>query len=918
MTLFNGTALNTTGPDTLISCNYINASFEEFCGDIRSKTGVVIYHRTDWTRQLVVSFKADNVSVLDAVRTVLSGTEFQVSVWNGNLVLLKKTQLISGLPEFEKSVVYEAIQQTAEGMTEAEERYLKGRQTGALETIQVGDSENARHTKAGDKVKILGRIIEEETGEPVIGAIMYVEETATGTISDQDGFLSMVLKPGKYTARFEFIGYEKINCILEVLSAASFTVEMKKVVIPIEEVIIFGDRQVNVVSRDPGLEKISSKTIKEIPTLLGERDILKASEMLPGIVSIGEGSSGLNVRGGSSDQNAFYINKIPVFNTSHLFGFFPAFNADIIKDFSIYKGHVPAQYGGRLSSVFNIITRQGNRKRLMMHGSVNPVTAALTLEGPILKEKSSVLLSGRSSYSDWILKRINDPLIRTSTASFNDLALSLNYDFKKMQVSLFGFKSYDDFQLSDITRYRYANTGASLNLRYNFSATIQGDLTFIGARYDFETVDQQEMSVAYKHNYQIDHYETRIDLNHILFNTNSLEYGASFILSKLDRGRVLPYSTESIRNPVDLGREQGMETSLYISDMYDVLSWLNANVGLRYTLYAPLGPKTVYTYIPGSPKDPRYLEDSILFTNNEPIRWYSSPEIRATINVKTDAEGSVKLAFNQMHQNIFMLNNTITVAPNTQWKLADYYLAPARSNQVSLGVFRNFSKAGWETSLECFYKHANKYPDFKDGVDFLDGTATESQILQGAQKSYGIEFFAKKSGRKISGWLSYTYSRSIVRINGGEAWNSINGGKGYPANYDIPHALNTMINYRFNRRLNISSVFAYQTGRPITYPLSVYYINDIPYTDYSSRNKFNIPDYFRMDLSATIEGSLRKNKLLHSSLVISVYNVTGRHNPYSVYFRTEEGKINSYKYSVIGVPFFTVTWLFKLGNYATE
>jgi hypothetical protein len=902
-------------PGEKITCHYTDIAFTEFCNDLTRLSGVKIFFDESEVKQLKVTLHADSISVISAIESALSGTGFSVSVWHNSLLILKGGRLLSSLPSYESEAGSNFEHDKTSILTESEERYIRGRKPGDAEVITVGKSSFGI---TNVKVKVLGKVTEEETGEPMIGATMFVEELSSGTVTDQNGFLSYALKPGKYKVRFEYMGFEKKNCLLEVYSSGEFRIEMKKVVISIQEVVVYGDRQNSITSKDPGLERISINTVREIPTMIGERDILKVSEMLPGIVSVGEGSSGLNVRGGSSDQNVFYINKIPVYNTSHLFGFFPAFNSDIVKDFSVYKGHVPAEFGGRLSSVFNIITRQGNRKRYNIHGGINPVTGNITIEGPLLKDKSSFLVSARSSYSDWILRQIKDPVIRESSAQFNDVAVSLNYDFKNSQLGFFAFNSNDFFRLSDINRYQYSNSGASLNLRHTFSADLQGELSLIGARYSFETVDKQEPSVAYQHGYEIEHYEIRIDFNHHTLGKHSVEYGAGYLLNALDRGTVLPYGEESLTTTLMLGKEKGMEGSVYLSDRVDLLPWLNIALGVRYSLYVPLGPKTVYTYLPGMPMDSRYLDDSLTFGNNKPIRWYSSPELRAAINFATDKDGSVKLAFNQMHQNIFMLNNTITIAPNTQWKLADYYLRPGKSNQVSLGIFRNYPGRGWETSAEIFYKSTRNFPEFRDGADFLDDTQVESQVLQGNQKAYGVELSVKSSGHQLSGWLAYTWSRSLSEINGGQSWNSINGGESYPANYDIPHALNTLITYSPNRRLNMSTVFTYQSGRPITYPLSVYYIDGIPITDYSNRNKYNIPDYFRMDLSVTIEGNLRKNKMVHSSFVFSIYNLTGRRNPYSVYFKSERGIINSYKYSVIGVPVFTATWIFKLGNYASE
>lgn len=915
MFFFNATIVE-EGPKQLISCHVNNINFAEFCDVIYQKSSVRIFYDEPWVTKLRVSMDEDSILVVSAVKLALKGSGLEVSIWNDNLIILPGAKLLKEIPRFElKNRSHEFSDENTETLTESEERYIKGRKADVLETIQVGSKGSVNGNSI---VKVRGRVLNKDNGEPIIGATMYVVEAKIGKMSDQNGFFTIVIKPGKYNVSFESMGFEKKKYLLNIIANGDFKIELDKAVLAIEEIIVHGDRQIDIKSRDPGLLKISPKTIKEIPTMMGERDILKVSEMLPGIVSVGEGSAGLNVRGGNSDQNAFYINKIPIYNTSHLFGFFPAFNSEIIKDFSIYKGHVPAKYGGRLSSVFNIITRQGNRKKFTVHGGINPITASLTAEGPIKKDVSSILLSARSSYSDWILSRIPDPTIRTSSANFNDFSAAVNYDFKKTQLSAFAYHSYDYFKLSDINEYNYSNSGASVNVRHDFGPSFWGEFAVIGSQYAFETTDKQQISSAYQHKYKIEHYEFRGDFDHIFNENHTLKYGTSIILYKLNRGEVVPFGVESLRSVVNLGTEQGVESAVYFSDLYNVLPWLDLTLGLRYSMFTPIGPQTVYTYTEGAPLDDRYVEDSLSYGSNQPIKWYPAPEVRAVINIETDSRGSVKLAFNQMHQNLFMLSNTITVAPNTQWKLADYHLQPSSSNQFSLGVFRNFLKGGWESSVELFYKKTNNATEFKDGADFLASPKIETTVLQGDQQAYGLEFFLKRSSRKLDGWLSYTYSRSFVKVDGEHAWDKINQGEIYPSNYDIPHAINTVINYHLRRRITASTVLTYQTGRPITYPIGVYYVDEVAYTDYSKRNEYRIPDYFRVDVSLTLEGNLKKHKLIHSSWMFSIYNLTGRKNPYSIYFESENGRINSYKYSVIGVPFFTITWLFKLGNYASD
>ncbi|HCT30193.1 MAG TPA: hypothetical protein DIW31_05555 [Bacteroidales bacterium] len=895
-----------------ISCHVVGISFPEFAKSVYDQTGAKIFYDEESVRNIKITLDADSISIMAALEIVLKGSGIEISPWHNNFILLSGKKIMSDLPDFKlPEKEYSSSSETSKS-SEKESQFLATRKTNTSELYKIG-SKNANGPNAMATVN--GKIIDHETGAPLVNATIIIEENRKGTVTDVNGSFSINIYPGNYNSKVECLGYEPKKIFFEILSNGELLIELNKKDLQIDELLIYRDKLTNVRTKEPGLELIAPKTIKQIPTMMGELDIINVSTLLPGIVNVGEGSSGLNVRGGSSDQNVFYIDKIPIYNTSHVFGFFPAFNSDIIKDFSIYKGYVPAQYGGRISSVFNIVSRQSNPKQFTAHGGINPISGYITAEGPLIKESLTLIMSARTSYSDWILSRIKDPTIRNSSAAFNDFSGSLSYKKEKSQLSMFIYNSNDRFSLLDINKYQYSNLGVSVNLKHNFSSSLKGEFAAINSNYSFETTDNQEVSAAYQHNYKIKHYEVRSDFAHTISGKTVLDYGASLILYKLDRGNVVPYGFSSLRSPVDLGKEQGIESAIYITDKYQILPQLNLSLGLRQSLFTPIGPNSVYTYYEGFPKEAMSIKDTINFKSNKPIKWFYSPEIRATINFQTDKNGSIKLAFNQMQQNLFMLNNTIAVAPNTQWKLADYHIKPSRSSQLSLGVFRSMQRSGLEASLEFYIKKTNNYMEFKDGASFLSSSATETSILQGVQKAYGIEFFFKSSGHKLGGWLSYTYSRTQVQVKGSEPWNSINEGKVYPSNFDIPHAVNAVINYSFNRRITLSTVTTYQTGKPVTYPISLYYINSIQQIEYSERNKYRIPDYFRVDLSLAIEGNLKKRKWVHSSLLIGIYNLTGRNNAYSVYYQLKNAKIKSYKYSVIGIPLITVTWKFKLGNY---
>jgi hypothetical protein len=388
--LFSISSASAQQTEKLMDCHVKQVTFTEFCSMVYKQTSVKVFYKQEQVSQLKVTLDADKISALAAVTKVLEGTGLQVSAWQGNLVVLKGELLLSSLPSYttDENNISSSIPESA-AITGSEEKYMTGRKADAIQIVYVGHKGGSI---TDSKAKVSGRILDEDSGEPVIFATVFIEETQTGAASDPNGFVAFSLKPGTYNARIECLGYKKKKYQVVVLSDGDFNISIKKSVVQMEEVVVYGDRQMSIRLKDPGLEKLTGKSIRSIPMLMGERDILRVSQMLPGIVNVGEGSAGLNVRGGGSDQNAFYLNKIPIYNTSHLFGFFPAFNADIIKDFSIYKGYVPAQYGGRLSSVFNIITRQGNRKRFMARGGISPVAANLVLEGPFKKNVSSKLM----------------------------------------------------------------------------------------------------------------------------------------------------------------------------------------------------------------------------------------------------------------------------------------------------------------------------------------------------------------------------------------------------------------------------------------------------------------------------------------------------------------------------------------------
>ena len=918
MLFFTWSGLSAQEPEPGISLDLSRASFGEFADRLESQTGIRVYFAPEWFREFTVDYRADSVAPEEAVREVLKGTGLHYGVLSPSaIVVLPERRLRSSLPEM---LSVEEIQDGGDSgaayLGTNGSRYIQGtRPEQITRTITVGDPASDSRSVA----RVKGALLHMETGEPVAGATMVLTETGKGSISDQNGIVTMALAPGRYSVQFSFIGMEQVNAVLEVHSDGNFQLQMQPAVIALNEVMIMGEQYRDINSTDIGVERFSMKTLKQVPVFMGERDVIKISKLLPGITSAGEASSGVNVRGGNVDQNIFYIDRLPVYNTSHLFGFFSAFNSDIIRDFSIYKGNVPVNYGGRLSSVFNILTRKGNNKQYTAHAGISPVSAHLTFEGPIRKEHSSFLVSGRSSYSDWILNRIEDPEIRNSDAFFYDLAASLNFQpGTKNTLQMFYYQSFDDFKYGELSDYEYANRGGSVNWIRNISPALTSKVTGTVSTYRFGNVDKSEISRAYSHEYMLNHNELLADLTWVPAINHNVGFGANLIYYRLDRGKVEPYGAESIRSRADLGFEHALEGSLFVSDNITLASWLNLYAGFRYSYYSRLGPETVMLYEEGRPKTGNTIVDSVSFGNFSPVRFNSGPEFRIAMNMKAGPNTSFKLAFNQMRQYLFMLSNTVTISPTDQWKLSDYHIDPQSGYQFSAGAYHIFPRPGISGSLELYYKYSRDIVEYKDGADFINTPLTETQVLQGFQNAYGAEVMLQKNSGRLDGWISYTLSRSEMQVPGDNEFEDINRGEPYPSNYDRPHVLNLVANYHINRRFSVSSNVVYMSGRPVTFPTSLYYINDVAYIDYFARNEFRVPDYFRIDLSLTVEGNLKADKLFHSTWSFNVYNLLGRNNPQSIYFRSHEFFVQGYAFSVIGVPIFTLSWNVKLGNYESN
>jgi hypothetical protein len=894
-----------------IDKSYNGLPLTDFIKKAEQETGVHFYYQKDSIPALNINVDSDSLGLAEVLRKNLKPYQVFVAVDKAGNVFLTREQLRTELP-----ATFFASQQPVSWSTDTiqpTEKYLKTKNEIGIKTLYVGTKAKGAYKETA---VMSGYITGGSKGAKVLGATLYFEELKSGTVTDANGFYTMQLKKGKYSLTIKSLEFEEKKFHLEVYSDAQINFSLEDKISALKEVVIVAEGSNNLKTTAMGYEKITAKSVKNIPKMMGENDLVKTTLLLPGVQSVGEGTAGFNVRGGSADQNVFYLSQIPVYNTSHLMGFFSAFTPNAISELTLYKGSFPAQFGGHLSSVFDITAREGNNKKFSAEGGISPVTANLLAEGPIAKNKSSYLVGVRSTYSDWALKLVNVDAIKNSRARFRDGIANLTFGLNdKNRLNAVGYYSTDHIILASLTDYDYQNAGGAIKWNHFFKQKHNFELSSIYSTYTYSERNSSSTVKAYQTDYALNHLEGRAGISLAPSGNHHINIGANSILYQLDQGNYQPLNSESLVIPVRLKKEQGLESAVYINEEWKPSAIFSLSGGVRYNFYSFLGPHDSYVYKQDQSMELDNITDTISYPKNKKVKSYSAPDIRLSAKYAINEFMSVKAAFNQAHQYIFMLSNTIAVSPTDKWKLVDEHIKPMAGEQYSLGFFSEFKKHMYEFSVEGYYKNVRNLVEYKDGANLLVNPVPETDVLQGNLKSYGAEFMLKKISGRLNGWFSYTYSRAIVLVNGPRSDEKINFGNSYPANYDKPHAVNVVANYKFSHRLSVSSNIVYATGRPITFPAAVYYQNGIPIVHYSTRNEYRIPYYFRVDLSVNIEGNLKSKKFKHSSWNISVYNVLGRDNPYSIYFKQEGWTINGYQLSIFGSPILSLTYNFKLGSY---
>ncbi len=903
--------------EIMLGNEYNNLSWDSFVEKVENNFDVRFFYNPDSIPEINILIKNPPAKLRRILSENFKTYNIKISLdQNGNFFLTKGQALITHLPKdfFEYTFAKTDETDTLKISPKTDDNFLKTNSGYIARTQVVG---NKKEGMLSSHAKITGRVISLKDSLPIIGATVYVEDLEIGAATNDKGFYALTLPKGKFTMNVRSIGFEEAKFKVQVLSGGHLDFYLSSMVFLIDEVEISAQSHHNVRGVQMGFEKLAIKDIKEIPVVLGEKDIIKVALLLPGVQQVGEGSAGFNVRGSPADQNLFYMGKIPVYNTSHLFGFFSAFNPDAISDFTLYKSNIPAKYGGRLSSIFDITPKQGKKEKFSARGGISPITARLLVEGPAIKDKLNYMVGFRSTYSDWALKFVKDPDVKNSKANFGDAIINLSYQIdNKNQLKLLTYYSYDKISLAKKVDNGYNNAGASLSWNHAFTGSHSFNLNFAYGQYNFNEDNYEYDLAAYKMNYELQHYEVDLDFSLTGFGKHQISYGLNSVLYKIDNGNQLPLNEYSQITALDLGEQKGTELAAYLGDEWKVFPKLTVYGGVRYNYYAYLGPNSVFEYGENLPKNPDNIIDTLEFSNNQIIQDYNGLDLRLAATYLINPDLSVKFSYNNLHQYIFMLSNTVALSPTDKWQLVNNNIKPMTGNQFSLGFYSNLINPALEVSVEAYFKKVQNLVEYKDGANLVVNEHPEMDVLQGKLDSYGMELMVKKPFGKLNGWVNYTYSSATVLVDNKITGEQNNFGRSYPANYDKPHSLNLVAIYKISKRVSFSGNVVYSTGRPITYPTAIYYQDGQKILNYSLRNEYRIPDYFRIDLALKLEGSLKRKKFLHGSWIFSVYNLTGRKNAYSVYFKSEDGSVKGYKLSIFGVPILSVTYDFKLGNYA--
>jgi len=768
-----------------------------------------------------------------------------------------------------------------------------------------------------EKITLSGVITDGKNNETLIGVTVYISELKVGTFTNEYGFYSLTIPKGTYTVQTDYLGYGSVIEKLDLNQSMKKNFSLLETSTELDEVILIENAyKTNIKKPEMSVNKLSINTIKQMPAILGETDVIKSILTLPGVTNAGEGQSGFNVRGGSTDQNLVLLDEATIYNTSHLFGFFSVFNTDAIKDLKLYKGGIPSRFGGRVASVLEIYQKDGNSTDFHMNGGIGIISSRLLAEGPIVKDKGSFLFAGRSSYAHLFLKLSDNK----NSAYFYDLNTKLSYKLNENNnLYASGYFGRDVFSLNQSFVNTYGNSVFNLRWNHLFSDKLFSNLSLIysdyyyGLKLDF---------IGFNWDSGIKNYNLKYDLKHYFSDKVKLFYGANAIYHDFNPGKIEPTNETSGINPDQLAKKYAFEPAVYVDVEQQITDKLSINYGLRYSKFYRLGEEEINLY--ANNQAVVYNEDFQIYEKgtptgtksygkNETIAQFGNLEPRVSVAYSLNENSSIKASYNRMSQYLHLISNTQSPTPLDVWAPSDDYLKPQILDQVALGYFKNFKNDDYTLEVETFYKKIKNRIDYIDGADLIANDDIEQVVLNGEARAYGLEILARKNNGKLNGWISYTLSRSEQRTPGRTAIETgINNGEWYKTGWDKLHNISITSMYKLNEKWSFSSIFALQTGQPVTYPNGQYQYQGITVPTYGLRNENRLPIYHRLDISATLVPKKNKNLNWYGEWVFGIYNLYSRKNAASISFRQNQdsGNNEAVRLSIFGiVP--SVTYNFK-------
>ncbi len=764
-----------------------------------------------------------------------------------------------------------------------------------------------------------GTIRDNQTGEVLIGANIIINGGVSGTVTNSYGFYSITLPQGIYKVEFRYLGFGSSQENLSLSRNIEKVVNLEPESEVLNELVVSSiSPDFNVINNVPGISQINFGEQWPIPYFLGEEDIFQNSLLMPGIRSIGEDATGLNIRGGDIDQNLILLDEAPIYNPNHFYGLISVFSPEVVNNVDVMKGYIPPQYGGRASSVINIVQKEGNNKEFHVSGGMGLVSSRLTAEGPIKIDKASFLFSARQSLLNFNIEDFINQSLDDSRTSFRDFNTKINWNINnRNKLYLSGYLGQDRNRAGFDAVRKWGNRSVSVRWNHLFSPRLFSNFTGVLSEYTYQISDPQEVgSFIGKSN--IVNYSFKGDFGYQISPAHSLDFGIQGTFHKLKPGERIPFNQNSSSDSTFLDTEHALETSLYLSHAVEISSNLKMQYGMRLSTLQNFGKEDVYVYERDRPKTDESILDTLSYKSGQIFNRETSWEPRISLNYNFDGQNSIKASYTKTNQYIHLISNTVSPSPTDIWKLTDRYIRPTRADHYSLGYYKNFRSNKWESHMEVYYKDIENVIDFRDGADLLFNENVETELLNGSGTSFGLEFYLKRKTGPLRGWLSYTLSKTEQKFSSEYSELTINDGRSFPTGYDKTHDISAVGIWSTNNRVSLSASFNYTTGRPITLPVGKFIFDGKVVPDFEDRNQDRLPSYHRLDLSLKLtgrkhrkDGSLRKNR---DYWIFALYNVYARKNVYSYFFREsveQQGTTEAIPYSIFGTIIPAVTYNFR-------